>query len=775
MVAALLAVWGWRRRSTAGALPFTVLMTAVAFWAQMSALTHSVDTFQAKLFWVNMQYLGVTAVPAAWLAFVLHYTGRERWLTWRSGLLLAIEPLLVQVFAWTNPYHHLFRIQVGLDTSQGIPVLKATFGPAFWIHTGYSYILMLLATYLLIQAHRHSPRMYRRQTIALLVAVLAPWLANAISIFKLSPFPNLDLTPFAFTITGLFTSWGLLRFQLLDIVPIAWDAVVEGMNDGVIVLDPKDRVVAFNPVARRLLKHASDDIVPEDVIGYPLQEVLPVVLEVAHEPDDGPDDSAQERQAEVPLEVEGDQRVYDVRISSLYDRRGRPRGGLLVLRDITDRKQAEAALNRYARRLRVLHEMSVAVNASLDLPEVMDAACQKLVESFRPVDHSGLGILDEQHTYLEIQAEYPHQGAKGRRLPVQGNRATERVLESGHPLAIYDAQHDPLMEKVWETMQALDVRSTLIVPILSRGQVIGTLGLDAIQAPHHFTDAESALVQTVAAQLGVAIENARLYTAAQQELRERQAVEAALRESEAALRQYAADLEAQNAELDAFAHTVAHDLKTPLTVLIAAGSMLARHHGDMPDERLAQYAAAIGQHGRRMSNIIDELLLLASVRKVEEIQVRPLDMDGILAEVRLRLGDMIAERDAELHMPKTWPSALGYGPWIEEVWVNYLSNAIKYGGEPPRAELGGELVRRDGAMIARFWVRDNGDGLTPEQQARLFAPFERLEQVRVEGHGLGLSIVRRIIEKLGGEVGVESRGEPGAGSTFYFTLPQAEA
>jgi two-component system sensor histidine kinase/response regulator len=100
------------------------------------------------------------------------------------------------------------------------------------------------------------------------------------------------------------------------------------------------------------------------------------------------------------------------------------------------------------------------------------------------------------------------------------------------------------------------------------------------------------------------------------------------------------------------------------------------------------------------------------------------------------------------------------------VWANYLSNAIQYGGRPPRVELG---VTEQADGMVRFWVRDNGPGLTPEEQARLFTPFTQLAQVRARGHGLGLSIVRRIVERLGGQVGVES--EIGRGSAFTFTLP----
>jgi two-component system sensor histidine kinase/response regulator len=152
-----------------------------------------------------------------------------------------------------------------------------------------------------------------------------------------------------------------------------------------------------------------------------------------------------------------------------------------------------------------------------------------------------------------------------------------------------------------------------------------------------------------------------------------------------------------------------------------------------------------------------------------------------VVEAQERLGDVIAQRQAQIILPERWPGASGYGPWVEEVWVNYLSNAIKYGGEPPRVELGFDesahectsadsLPRTFAGSHVRFWVRDNGPGLTPEEQGRLFRSFERLDQVRAKGHGLGLSIVRRIVEKLGGEVGVES--EPGQGSVFWFALPK---
>jgi signal transduction histidine kinase len=266
----------------------------------------------------------------------------------------------------------------------------------------------------------------------------------------------------------------------------------------------------------------------------------------------------------------------------------------------------------------------------------------------------------------------------------------------------------------------------------------------------------------------------------------------ARRRAEEALRQHAAELQARNEELNAFAHTVAHDLKSPLGLIIGFAELLAMDHATMSTNQVEEYLQFIARSGHKMNNIIKELLLLASARQ-QEVKLQPLDMASIVAEAQLRLADQIAETQAEIILldAPAWPVALGYGPWVEEVWVNYLSNGLKYGGQPPRLELGATIEQSSSEIsparpgegkisevfpsvsipLVRFWVRDNGPGLSPEEQSRLFTPFARLDQLEVKGHGLGLSIVRRIVEKLGGQVGVESEGTPGRGSIFSFTLP----
>lgn len=226
-------------------------------------------------------------------------------------------------------------------------------------------------------------------------------------------------------------------------------------------------------------------------------------------------------------------------------------------------------------------------------------------------------------------------------------------------------------------------------------------------------------------------------------------------------------LRQNNSELDAFAHTVAHDLKDPISIVLTGGYLLSDINSLSP-EQMEETVQTIIQTAHKMVNIIDELMLLSRLRS-SEVQSDPLSMGDIVREAEHRLMFMVSNSQAEIIKPEegAWPLALGYSPWVEAVWVNYISNAIKYGGRPPRVELGATVE----GNVARFWVRDNGPGIPKEKQTRLFNTFERLDQVRARGHGLGLSIVQRIVHKLGGSVGVWS--EEGEGSIFSFTLPLA--
>jgi two-component system sensor histidine kinase/response regulator len=236
--------------------------------------------------------------------------------------------------------------------------------------------------------------------------------------------------------------------------------------------------------------------------------------------------------------------------------------------------------------------------------------------------------------------------------------------------------------------------------------------------------------------------------------------------SQVQLREQVTALEARNRELKRYDQMVAHDLKDPLTVLVMTADLINDVH-DLTSEELRECTRQIKSIAYEMNNIITCLLLFSEVSRAEAPR-ESVHMDRVVANVQTRLSYLIRQQQAQLILPQVWPDAVGYAPWIEEVWANLLSNALKYGGRPPRVELGAS-ARPDGML--HFWTRDNGPGIPPETRTHLFKPHNQINPITNRGHGLGLSIVLHIVEKLGGEVGVES--EVGEGSLFFFTLPAA--
>jgi len=232
------------------------------------------------------------------------------------------------------------------------------------------------------------------------------------------------------------------------------------------------------------------------------------------------------------------------------------------------------------------------------------------------------------------------------------------------------------------------------------------------------------------------------------------------------LARQALELQSRNAELDQFAHTVAHQVQGLLGQIIGYGSLLEMTHKEKLDPEGQLVLKRILQSGHKMNNVLSEILLLASVDR-EKIETVPLNMERVVAEARKRLVFEINEYNAQISQAEFWPTAVGYPSWIEEVWVNYISNGLKYGGDPPVLQLGATAHETS----VCFWVKDNGDGISEADQLRLFKTHTRLHPQHTRGEGLGLSIVHRIVEKCGGEVGVYS--QVGKGSTFWFSLPLA--
>lgn len=352
VISAWLALAAWHRRHAPGATVFCLLMLAVAEWALGYALELGSSGLPATLFWDNSAWLGAVCAPTLWLAFALHYTGRARWLSRTIVALLFVEPLVTLLLVWTNQFHGLVEDHITLDRGAPFSALVMDFGLWYWINIAYSYLLLLFGTFLiysLIQTLFRSARLYRWQAGALLIAVLAPWIGNAVTVFDLSPFPHhLDLTPFAFTITGMAFGWSLWRYRLLDIVPVAREVVIESMSEAVIVVDEQNRIVDLNRAAQHLASHTASQ-----AVGQPFIQVFSAWPElVAHYR------KVTQTYAEVILGEGKTQRCFDLRISPLYRRNGHltVTGSLVVLNEITEHKQTERALRESEERFRNVFE-----------------------------------------------------------------------------------------------------------------------------------------------------------------------------------------------------------------------------------------------------------------------------------------------------------------------------------------------------------------------------------------------------------------------------------
>jgi PAS domain S-box-containing protein len=219
-------------------------------------------------------------------------------------------------------------------------------------------------------------------------------------------------------------------------------------------------------------------------------------------------------------------------------------------------------------------------------------------------------------------------------------------------------------------------------------------------------------------------------------------------------------------DLDAYARSVAHDLKNPVSNLISFCELIKTSLIQNDLKGVNEMLNMLEVQSYKINNIINDLLLLSRIRK-EDIQIVPVETGNVVKEALARLNQIITDSNARIEKPDIWLAVYGHPQWVEQIFVNLIGNAIKYGGKPPVIKIGFET---ESESMTRFWIKDNGNGLPPESIAKLFNDFERLGKKDIEGHGLGLSIVKRIVQKLGGDIKVESANKPGEGCTFSFTL-----
>jgi PAS domain S-box-containing protein len=334
VIALITSALAWRWRAARGATEIALLALLSGLWSWLYALELSSASFTTALTWAKIEYAFIAGVPTMLIIFAARYTNRDGWIAGRRWLAMTVAPALTMLAVWTNDLHRLYWSEMGWVRSGPVSILKFGHGPLFWAFITYSYACVSVATLLLLQSILRSPRPYRGATAALLVAIAAIWGGNALYLSDLSPWGYLDLTPVASTISGLAITLGIFRLRLFDLLPIAHSAVFAQMGDGVVVIDAQGQVADLNPVAQRTLGQDRSAL-----IGASAEQIFdrwPHLVKRYREQIQLSD--------EIEISAGAERSWLDLRISPLYDGRGKLLGQVIVWHDITARKLAEAEL-----------------------------------------------------------------------------------------------------------------------------------------------------------------------------------------------------------------------------------------------------------------------------------------------------------------------------------------------------------------------------------------------------------------------------------------------
>jgi PAS domain S-box-containing protein len=347
IIAGLEAIYVWQRRATvSGAMALALLALACAEWSLGYALEIAGADLPTKIFWGKSQYIGIATVPLLWVIFAYSYSTKGIRMTRRNVSLLSIVPAITLILAFTTEYHGLIWKDIRIHTVGTFSALEVTHGFWFWIYWMYSNTLLLLGAIFILQSFNRTKGLFRRQNIILLVAVITPWFGNVLYVSGLSPIPNLDITPFVFTISVLAFAWGISSFKLVNLAPVARELVVEKMPDGMLVLDAQGIIVDINPALQKALGLSASQAIGQRA--KDLFNAWPSLIERY--------ENTLEGHYEIVLGEGESQQWYELRFSPLLDSRDRSLGRVVTVRNITERKRTEDALSLSEEKYRKIYE-----------------------------------------------------------------------------------------------------------------------------------------------------------------------------------------------------------------------------------------------------------------------------------------------------------------------------------------------------------------------------------------------------------------------------------
>jgi PAS domain S-box-containing protein len=428
-------------RELPAARAFILLMSLVAAWVPFHILSISTTLLPLRIFWTRVQILPFAFIPLAFLNLALDYTGHTAWLTRpRLGWLLSV-PILTILLDWTGAYHTLYRYDYALDFSGVAPVLVASQGVWYRLNLGYTYLLILAACAVLLTAFPvWTPHFFNAFVIAMGGAL--PFFVALFYAFGLTPIPGYNLAPATFILTGSLHLWAIVQKRLFDLIPIAREALLEQMPDGVIVVDDQARIVDLNPAAAHILGATRPHLV-----GQPFAPAtrVPRLSQLAQTPFSPT--------TKRHIEWEAGPHWYQVSSSPVTTRQQHAAGHLIILRDITALKHTQArfveqqrALAMAEERGRLARELHDGLGQTLGYVKMRaQLACELLAA----------GELAQAEAYLSnlvSVAQDAHTDIREYLLGVKATSPTERVFLSA------------LQQYLWQFSRNYGIRTELHAP-----------------------------------------------------------------------------------------------------------------------------------------------------------------------------------------------------------------------------------------------------------------------------------------------------------------------
>ena len=328
----------WQRRNMVAADNFVLMMVGAAIWC----FAHTLKVASLRLQWMvifdNFAYLGMDIIAIGVFTFSMAFTQNKKHLDKLMWILLLIEPVTNLVLIWSDPIHHLFRKNLAIASIDQFNYIIYDHGIWGVVILSYFYAVFLFSLFLLIRFFLQANQLTRTQTAIIIMGICFPYVVGIFSMLGLIKALDQDIFPITFGLSNIFLAWGVIRFRIFDIVPIARDRIVESMHEGMIMIDDNDRIVDINPAALELIGHKEKDLLGtqiSSIVPISNAQVLGKLEKVQYE-------------TQINNIKTGTTNTYEVRLSPLMNRQGRTFGRLIFLQDITRRKVLEAELHRMA-------------------------------------------------------------------------------------------------------------------------------------------------------------------------------------------------------------------------------------------------------------------------------------------------------------------------------------------------------------------------------------------------------------------------------------------